>query len=126
MRSRQRRNGLEPAGAQARCAWCGPVPVGVDDLRVHVRGEQGLFEFRCPDCARLNIRRLEDHDSAVLAAFGVRPATGPAPFELTEVRSGPPIGWDDLIDLHLALRATGRPGRRDGPQPEPGLERDAA
>jgi hypothetical protein len=115
---------------EARCAWCGPVRLGHDGLQVHVnpRGA-GLFEFRCPGCERLNIRSLNSPDLEALALAGVRPAGGLAPFELLEERSGPPIGWDDLIDFHQSLARTesgsdligidGRPRSR-------ALERDAA
>ncbi len=104
-------------GFEARCIWCGPVTVDHDSLHVFVspRGT-GLFEFLCPGCDRDNFR-------------GVRPVGGRAPFELLEERSGPPIGWDDLIDFHQALTQAengsqvtwfdGRPGPR-------ALERDAA
>jgi hypothetical protein len=102
-------------------------------LIVHVRrGDQpdALFEFSCPDCGRTNLHRLDRRDAATLIAAGVWPDRGPAPFELLEERSGPPIGWDDLIDFHQALtnramqltemRRDARPGHR------PEKERDAA
>jgi hypothetical protein len=75
-------------------------------LIVHVRrGDQpdALFEFSCPDCGRPNLHRLDRRDAATLIVAGVWPDRRPAPFELLEQRSGPPIGWDDLIDFHQAL-----------------------
>lgn len=115
---------------EARCIWCGPVTVEHDGLHVFVspRGA-ALFEFLCPACERINFRPLSIADLEALALAGVRPVGGRAPFELLEERSGPPIGWDDLIDFHQALAQAGnssdvtwidgRPGRR-------ALERDAA
>ncbi|HYT78946.1 MAG TPA: hypothetical protein VEQ37_06770 [Actinomycetota bacterium] len=117
-------------GFEARCIWCGPVTVDHDSLHVFVspRGT-GLFEFLCPGCDRDNFRSLSISDLEALALAGVRPVGGRAPFELLEERSGPPIGWDDLIDFHQALTQAengsqvtwfdGRPGPR-------ALERDAA
>jgi hypothetical protein len=115
---------------EARCNWCGSVQVEADGLHVFVsRSGAGLFEFRCPQCARANFRSLSLSDLEALALAGVRPAEGRAPFELLETRSGPPIAWDDLIDFHLAL--TGEGGGDEGTElrahPEDQmLERDAA
>lgn len=89
---------------EAKCAWCGPVAVGHEGLHVFVSARgAGLFEFRCPACKRMNFRSLSISDLEALALAGVRPAEGRAPFELLEERSGPPIGWDDLIDFHHAI-----------------------
>ncbi len=97
---------VEPAGLrfEARCAWCGPVAVGRDGLGMHVgSGRDALLEFVCPRCTHLNVRALRTADVATLALAGVHPVGGPAPFELLEERSGPPIAWDDLLDLHQDL-----------------------
>jgi hypothetical protein len=40
---------------------------------------------------------------AALALAGVHSVGGAAPFELLEERSGPPIGWDDILDFHQDL-----------------------
>jgi hypothetical protein len=89
---------------EARCAWCGVVPLDADGLHVHVRREHGgLLEFRCPTCDRLNLRRLSPGEVAVLSGVGIDPVERPAPFELMELRSGPPLTWDDLLEFHLAL-----------------------
>ncbi|HXF56607.1 MAG TPA: hypothetical protein VNO34_03370 [Actinomycetota bacterium] len=114
---------------QARCAWCGEVDLEREDLEVHVgSGSEALVEFSCPACGRLNARRLEPEDVVELAAAGVGPASGPAPFELLEERSGPPIGWDDLIEFHERIA---RHGLRAADAARPraargGRERDAA
>lgn len=82
----------------------------VEHDRLHVfvspRGA-GLFEFTCPACGRVNFRALSIADLEALALAGVRPVGGRAPFELLEERSGPPIGWDDLLDFHQALAKGG-------------------
>jgi hypothetical protein len=91
---------------EARCVWCGPVGFDVSGLRVHVgAGQKGLIEYRCPVCARLNVRGIGERDVRTLLTAGVDRALGPAPFELLEEHSGPPIGWDDLLDFHEALTA---------------------
>jgi len=90
---------------EARCAWCGVVRLEADDLEIHAgrTGHGGLLEFRCPACDRLNLRRLTPRDVEVLEGVGIEPVGRPAPFELMEHRSGPPITWDDLLEFHLEL-----------------------
>lgn len=115
---------------EARCTWCGPVTVEPECLHVFVshRGA-GLFEFLCPECGHANFRPLSISDLEALAMAGVRPTGGRAPFELMEERSGPPIGWDDLIDFHEALAKAGSIAdvpRISGGSRDRVLERDAA
>jgi hypothetical protein len=87
--------------------WCGLVRLGPDRLLIHdggrPAGAHGLLEFVCPSCDRLNLRRLERRDIQVLSGAGVMADDLPAPYELLERRSGPPISWDDLIDFHEAM-----------------------
>ena len=111
-----------PAGArfEAWCAWCGAVGLGREELTYHLSEAGGLFEFACPTCDLLNIRRLGRADAAALLVAGVPRSMGAVPFELLERRSGPPIGWDDLIDFHEALALSDREWQ------EVESERDAA
>jgi hypothetical protein len=96
------------------------VRLGREELSFHVSQSQALFEFGCPACGRLNIRRLGQADAAALLVAGVRRSRGPSPFELLESRAGPPIGWDDIIDFHEALAGSERR------QTLTDVERDAA
>jgi hypothetical protein len=109
------------------------VEFALGDLRVHASGRgEGLLEFACPSCGRLNVRPLEGRELAVLATMGARPSSHRAPFELLEEHTGPPISWDDLLEFHQAvsglddeaawLRGLSGPGRDDAPA----RERDAA
>jgi phage FluMu protein Com len=105
----------EPAGVrfEARCSWCGPVTVGAGRLGIHVgSGSEALLEYACPRCDHLNVRPLRPADVAALAVAGVHSLGGAAPFELLEERSGPPIGWDDLLDFHQGLSRQGWQDRR--------------
>jgi hypothetical protein len=90
---------------EATCAWCGRVPIVAEELGVFVGAvdRDALFEFRCPECERVNVRGLPRDDVATLLSVGIEPSTGPAPFELLEHHDGPAIDWDDIIDLHQAL-----------------------
>ncbi len=117
-------------GFEARCIWCGPVMVKYESLHVFVSSQgAGLFEFVCPACEQFNFRSVSISDLKALAFAGVRPVGGRAPFELLEERSGPPIGWDELIDFHQALaQAENNPDvtRIDGRSGPRALEREAA
>ena len=126
-------NGGAPAGeawVQALCVWCGAVEFALADLQLHVaNGDQGLLEFACPSCDRLNARRLGRPELDALTKLGAAPTPGPAPFELLEEHSGPPITWDELIDFHEAvarLDLDHRPAFEDRPDLDPAEERDAA
>jgi hypothetical protein len=112
-RDGRHRRGMTRTRFEARCAWCGTVPLEADQLDVFVGShEDALFEFACPVCRRLNVRALETHDLATLRLVGIEPTPGPAPFELLEEHRGPAIGWDDIIDLHEQLGDPAEPGQR--------------
>ena len=129
-RDRSPKRGRSGTRVQARCAWCGEVELEPQGLRVNVgSGGTALFEFVCPSCGRLNLGGIDGAEAPALFAAGAEWCRGPAPFELLEERSGPPIGWDDLLDFHQALAQhdlwdwfRAAPGLR---RPE-GRERDAA
>lgn len=40
---------------------------------------------------------------------GVSELVGTIPWELLEPHAGPPLSWDDLLDLQLAVSRTGCP-----------------
>lgn len=115
---------------EAACAWCGLVTLEPDEVGLHLgSGEDALLEFACPGCGRLNFRGLGRPDARVLLAAGMPRARGGAPFELLEERSGPPIGWDDIIEFHLAIARQDKPSG-DAPagfsEAAPAEEREAA
>jgi hypothetical protein len=121
----------DQARVQAGCLWCGTVEFGLHELQVHVAGEdEGLLEFSCPVCGRLNVRALGRAELASLTRVGATPSEGPAPFELLEEHTGPAITWDDLIDFHEAVSrlpaGTGGSTNERGPDRGPVQERDAA
>jgi hypothetical protein len=71
---------------------------------------------------------LERSEIIVLSGAGVDADLLPAPFELLERRSGPPITWNDLIDFHEALSRleTGTVTTRHAGRPTAEQERHAA
>jgi hypothetical protein len=85
------------------------VQLKASDLVVRVCSddERGSYSFRCPDCqmpvAKDASRRIVD----LLVGSGVRMQVWRLPAELHEVRSGPTLTPDDLLDFHLLLQRDG-------------------
>lgn len=94
---------------RANCPSCGDVQLTSDDLTVRVCSdtEQGSYTFRCPSChaavAKDASRRIVD----LLVSSGVRMQVWRLPAELAEVRDGPALTPDDLLDFHLLLQTEG-------------------
>lgn len=92
---------------RARCSWCGEVRITVDALRCGILADRSaaLCEFSCPSCGRLVFQRTSAERAAMFVLSGARRASTRIPLELLEEHSGPAIGWDDILDLRLALEA---------------------
>lgn len=89
------------------CSWCGQVQLPITELRCAVTDRAlSLCEFRCPSCGQLVLRAVQRRQEEVPRQAGAAVLTDPVPFELLEPHRGPPLTWDDLLDLHLELSAT--------------------
>lgn len=97
-----------PVELLTECPWCGEISVTTADLRCRVEraSERGLCEFHCPICSRLVILPATASSARALLERGATSITGLAPFEFIEPHGGPPISWDDVLDLHLVLEHT--------------------
>jgi hypothetical protein len=87
------------------------IPLAPEALRVFAadragRRDEGLLEFACPSCRRLNLRRLSARDLSVLASVGFQPEPRSGPLELLERRPGPALTWDDVLDFHEAIASS--------------------
>jgi hypothetical protein len=92
-----------PSSLLATCPGCGDVVVDVVETRVR-RGpeaESCWYAFICPSCARRIQVTAPGHLVAVLVCLGA--VEEPEVPELLELRDGPPLTLDDLIDLALTL-----------------------
>lgn len=96
------------AVVRVECPWCGFLTLPPQALRcAEAAGNQvALCEFSCPICSRLIIIRTTPEGFEAARRIGVAPLDGPVPRELLEARDGPPLTWDDLLDLHLAAART--------------------
>ncbi len=86
------------------CPQGGDHPVEARLARIAVdEGGQPLIEFPCPGCGRYVACALEERSAHRLIGLGIRGTALRAPAEVTEIHDGPPLGPDDLLDLHLFL-----------------------
>lgn len=93
----------------ARCHQCGPVELTPADFTLMVETVdpdggylfEGFYSFYCTGCERVAAFEANTVTVELLVTAGVRVTA--MPLELTEPHTGPAIGYDDLLDLHLAL-----------------------
>jgi hypothetical protein len=57
----------------------------------------------CPACRVVIAKPADERIVRLLLSGGVQAELWEPPAELLEPRDGPPITYDDLLDLHLAL-----------------------
>lgn len=72
-------------------------------MRVCLDDDRGSYCFRCPTCELAVAKDASARIVDLLASSGVRKEVWRLPAELAEVRSGPAIDHDDLLDFHLLL-----------------------
>ncbi len=93
---------------QGRCPACGPLTLLPRDFVCALPSDpddKALAEFHCPNCDGTVFSPMTPQEAKLLTLLGGRKANGPAPLELTEEKTGPPVTPDELFDLHVALEA---------------------
>jgi predicted RNA-binding Zn-ribbon protein involved in translation (DUF1610 family) len=91
---------------RAQCPACGDVQLQIDDLTVRVckDGEAAsAYRFRCPGCEQTVHREASARIIDLLVSAGAPQEIWQWPAELAELRAGPPLTPDDLLDLHVLL-----------------------
>ena len=93
------------ATIRAICPTCADVELTTQDLRVQVCSDtnRGSYSFRCPSCRMAVAKQAEPRIIDLLVSSGVRMQLWRLPAELREPKIGPPIDWDDLLELHELL-----------------------
>lgn len=93
---------------RADCPWCGEVAMSATEYRCPpVRdGAVVLCRFACPICSREIFAPLSAAAARTLLVLGALPVHGPLPYELLESHEGPPVSWDDVLDLRNELEST--------------------
>ncbi len=97
---------------QADCPWCGTVTMAPPDIRCELEPHhraQGLCEFTCPVCSRRIYGKTTSDGVTAIRQAGSGRISGLVPFELLESHPGPPLSWDDLLDLQAAIERTSCP-----------------
>lgn len=96
---------------QAECPWCGLVTVKPKQVRCALDPESGaaLCQLECPVCLRLIWARTTAQGVVLILNAGGGAITGLVPFELLEQRSGPPLLWDEILDLLSELESAACP-----------------
>lgn len=97
------------ATIRASCPDCGDVELTTRDVRVLLCSttNEGSYAFRCPTCLLAVSKPAEPRVVDVLVSSGVRLSVWHLPAELDEVKSGPPINYDDMLAFHEELQSDG-------------------
>lgn len=93
---------------RVRCnGECGVVQLTSPDIELRVCNHAPLsyYAFTCPDCGVRQLHKADDKVISLLMSGGVRAQIWDVPAEALEPRSGPPIGYDDILALHEELKS---------------------
>jgi hypothetical protein len=90
---------------KATCPGCGEVDLTAEDilLRIGATPSVNTYGFTCPGCGRFVEKAADDRIVRLLLSGGVMPVPVHVPAEALEIRSGPALTLDDLLDFHEAL-----------------------
>ena len=98
---------------RALCPTCGAVDLAPRQIHLDIVpagsdtvGPDSSYRFRCPICAVPVRKHADGRITAMLAAAGVaRTVHERGPGHPETPPGGPPLTFDDLLDLHLLLAA---------------------
>lgn len=100
---------------RATCDLCNePVELPSDDITLRVcasRADLSRYSFNCPVCRSWVDKPADDRIISLLLSGGVRAEVWDIPAEVHEPKLGPPLNYDDLLDLGFALAQTDTPQR---------------
>jgi hypothetical protein len=90
---------------KATCPGCGEVDLTADDILLRIGATQTVntYGFTCPQCGDFVEKTADDRIVRLLLSGGVMPVPVHVPAEALEIRQGPPISHDDLLDFHEIL-----------------------
>jgi hypothetical protein len=104
----KRKREEEPvATIRASCPTCGDVELTSGDVTVLVCSTTNVssYAFQCPTCEIAVTKPAEPRVVDLLVSTGVKLSVWQLPAEMEEVHTGPPIGYDDLLEFHFELRS---------------------
>jgi len=90
---------------KASCPTCGEVELTPADvsLMVCTHAPLSYYAFDCGTCSEEVRKPADDHVVSLLVSGGVPAQVWELPAEVLEVKSGPVLTYDDLLDFGLAL-----------------------
>ncbi len=90
---------------KASCPTCGEVELTPADVALMVcsQAELSYYAFHCHTCNSQVRKPADEHVVSLLVSGGVPAQVWDLPAEALEVKTGPAIGYDDLLDLVLQL-----------------------
>jgi len=93
---------------KASCPTCGEVELTPADVALMVcsHAPMSYYSFSCPTCTDEVRKSADDHVVSLLVSGGVPAQVWELPAEALEVRSGPVLTYDDLLDFALSLGST--------------------
>ncbi|MDB5185077.1 MAG: hypothetical protein JWN38_885 [Candidatus Saccharibacteria bacterium] len=93
------------ATIKASCLCCGLVELSPADLTLMVCSHAPLsyYSFKCPDCGSAVRKPADDHVVSLLISGGVPAIVWDLPAEALEVKHGPALTYDDLLDFNAAI-----------------------
>lgn len=93
---------------KASCPSCGEVELTPADVSLMVCTQPTLsyYAFDCPRCAHEVRKPADDHVVSLLVSGGIRAQVWELPAEALEVKAGPRLTYDDLLDFALHLGTT--------------------
>ena len=95
---------------KASCPTCGEVELTPADVSLMVCSHAPLsyYAFCCPTCKDEVRKPADDHVVSLLVSGGVPASVWDLPAEALEVKVGPRLTYDDLLDFALQLGETDR------------------
>jgi hypothetical protein len=93
---------------KASCPTCGEVELTPADVALMVCSHAPLsyYAFHCGTCDSEVRKPADDHVVSLLVSGGVPAQVWDLPAEVLEVKAGPVLSYDDLLDFALSLGQT--------------------
>jgi hypothetical protein len=91
---------------RATCPDCGDIsltPADVDLRTCTPTPDRSSYHFTCPQCMQMIDKAAPSNVIALLVSGGVKPHPWTIPAEWFEPKIGPPLTYDDILDLVLVL-----------------------
>ncbi len=84
---------------------CGDVELTTRDVRVLLCSTtcESTYAFQCPSCKVAVVKPAEARVVDVLLGAGIPLSVWQMPAELDEAHEGPPISYDDILELHVGI-----------------------